>query len=120
MGEGQGQGTPHPPPAPVLGPPSTRSHKKTPPCMQGNCNSEVQFGKVGKWNPDDAPMRELLPRQCLVVADHNVLKVLDSKLWIDQIYFRTASPARNGYFDQIILVEGTLAEVWMTTVTFQV
>ena len=68
--------------------------------MQGNCNSRSEFGNV---TPKHAAMRALLPQQCLLVADHNVLEVNDSKLWLERIYFRLGDP-RSGTFDQFVLV----------------
>lgn len=83
--------------------------------MQGNCNADAEFGGVPVKH---AAMRELQPRQCLLIADHNVLEVWDSNLWLNNIYFRLTNP-RSGTFDQIVLVTGPLAKVWMTDVTMQ-
>lgn len=83
--------------------------------MQGNCNDESEFGSVP---PKHAPLRDFQPEQCLLVADHNVLEVWDSKLWLEGFYFRLAEP-RLGTFDQFVLVTGSIAEFWMTHVTMQ-
>lgn len=83
--------------------------------MQGNCNAESEFGSVP---PKHAPLRDFQPEQCLLVADHNVLEVWDSKLWLEGFYFRLAEP-RLGTFDQFVLVTGSIAELWMTHVTMQ-
>jgi hypothetical protein len=83
--------------------------------MQGNCNSEAEFGTVPLKH---APLRRLLPRQCLILANHNVLEVWDSQLWLDSLYFRLTNPQK-GSFDQFVIVKGPIAEVWMTSVTLQ-
>ena len=35
-----------------------------------------------------APLREILPNQCMLLADVDLLKVKNSKLWVDQLYIR--------------------------------
>lgn len=51
---------------------------------QGNCNEDPTV-----WPPEGtAVLREFLPQQCMLLADVDLLKVVDSNLWVDQLYVR--------------------------------
>jgi hypothetical protein len=80
-------------------------------CMQGNCAgappSAASLGLSG------APLLPLLPYQCLLIADVQLLRTSeDSQLWLDGLYVRYLG----GHFNTFISNESYL---WMTAVTLQ-
>jgi hypothetical protein len=90
-------------------------------CLQGNCAgappSAASLGLSG------ASLLPLLPYQCLLIADVNLLDTeLDSQLWLDGVYVRYRRTGRfpldsSGYhFYGFIFSYGSL---WMTAVTLQ-
>jgi hypothetical protein len=97
-------------------------------CMQGNCTgappSAASLGLSG------APLLPLLPYQCLLVADAQLLG-MDSQLWLDGLYVRYRSTGRlmvghrgtsgfwrtAGYYSFIKI--HNLGSLWMTAVTLQ-
>lgn len=86
--------------------------------MQGNCTGVAP--PYPNLDLSHAPLRPLLPRQCLLLADDRLMEVDSSKLWLDGLYVRLTTPRdTSGVFDGFILVSGSGAEVWMTGVTLQ-
>ena len=65
-----------------------------------------------------APLRDLLPGQCLLLADENLMWVVQGQLWLDGLYVRLTSP-RDGRDFYVFLFADSPAEVWMTGVTLQ-
>ena len=58
------------------------------------------------------------PRQCLLLADTDLLYVGGTKLWLDGLYVRLTTP-RDDVFFRFIEVGETIGELWMTNVTLQ-
>ena len=81
--------------------------------MQGNCGDVAP-----SFTPPTghAPLRELLPGQCLLLADDNSMLV-GGQLWLDGLYVRLTSP-RDGKFSRFLLSTDN-AVLWMTGVTLQ-
>lgn len=96
--------------------------------MQGNCEGVgAPFLAV---NASHADLLGLLPpRQCLILADYNLMLVKCSNLWLDGLYVRLTSPRlefrTDGYrpdFSEFIRVDGSCiddTQVWMTNMTLQ-
>lgn len=66
-----------------------------------------------------ASLRPLLPRQCLLLADWHLLEVYTSKLWLDGLYVRLATPRCTAGIGDALLEVWYGAEVWMTDITLQ-
>ena len=64
------------------------------------------------------PLRSVLPGQCLLLADHNLMDVPGS-LWLDGLYVRLTSPRGVIYLSLISSMSGTETQLWMTGVTLQ-
>lgn len=84
--------------------------------MQGNC--EGVASPLPVLNANDGPLRDLLPRQCLLLVDADLLEVDDSKLWLDGLYVRLTSPRGEDGFAELIYIQPS-GELWMTDVTLQ-
>jgi hypothetical protein len=88
--------------------------------MQGNCAgappSAASLGLSG------TPLLPLLPYQCLLIADINLLGTAYHELWVDGLYVRYRRtgrflPNQDGYlFDEFIY---SYDRMWMTAVTLQ-
>lgn len=91
--------------------------------IQGNCLGQDPIVSI----PDThAPLRPLLPGQCVLLVDTAVLLVVNSSAWLDNVYIRLTE--RRTPFEEDLLatrqdvhvrVEGSLAELWMTNTTLQ-
>ena len=67
--------------------------------MQGNCGDVAP-----SFTPPTghAPLRDLLPGQCLLLADGNLMWV-EGQLWLDGLYVRLTSPPRDdGEFEAFL------------------
>lgn len=82
--------------------------------MQGNC-IEV----VPTFNPPNghASLRSLVPGQCLLLADLDVMEVYGN-LWLDRLYVRLTTPRGDLEFPRILWAASP-AGLWMTGVTLQ-
>ena len=92
--------------------------------MQGNCGDmHPNFTPA----PGTAPLRSLLPGQCLLLADNTLLNVVGST-WLHGLYVRLTI-LETGEFNSLILGEPdptaftqnsvTGPRLWMTEVTLQ-
>jgi hypothetical protein len=91
-------------------------------CMQGNCAgappSAASLGLSG------APLLPLLPYQCLLIADVQLLKTSwDTQLWLDGLYVRYRRTGRfrpdaNGNHLAQPFIENW-GSLWMTAITLQ-
>ena len=88
--------------------------------MQGNCVGEAPSAN---FPAEHVPLRTLLPGQCLLLADTAVMIVVNSSLWLDNVYIRLTERRDTGTVlsrqDQFLRVEGSGAELWMTNTTLQ-
>lgn len=92
--------------------------------IRGDCNEDPTV-----WPPEGtAVLREFLPQQCMLLADVDLLKVVDSNLWVDQLYIRfkrsdrqpaTVTALAKGQFFHFLEVQGDNAQVWITSTTLQ-
>jgi hypothetical protein len=85
-------------------------------CVQGNCASVDP--PSASFPSGHAPLRSLLPNQCLLLADHHLQAVLGGKLWLDSLYVRRTTQVTGSVFS-LLQVLGSDAEMWMTGVTLQ-
>lgn len=82
--------------------------------MQGNCGGLFHAAP----GIEGAPLRPLLPHQCVLLADENLITVDESSLWLDNVYIRLTAP-RNISFNHFIDVRGSSSKLWMSSVTVQ-
>lgn len=86
--------------------------------VQGNCGPTTNISDV--WSSDSSvSLRPLLPGQCLILADQNVIALKDNKIWIDGLYIRLTVPRNSTGYDRFVDVSGSDSQVWMTNVTLQ-
>lgn len=90
-------------------------------CVKGNC-AGVDTPALS-LPTSHAPLRPLLPCQCLRMTNTNVLYVRENgrKEWQDGHNFRLTSPrllANISYFSAFIIIEQGV-DMWMTGVTLQ-
>lgn len=85
---------------------------------QGNCESEVPESLKRKIPSSHAPLRPLLPYQCLLLADEQLLMLDATRLWLDGVYVRLTEP-RNATFGGFVELWGSSTKLWMTGVTLQ-
>jgi hypothetical protein len=85
--------------------------------MQGNCYS-VETPSAS-FPSGHAPLRPLLPNQCLLLADEDLLNVRAGNLWLDSLYVRLTTPRDAGGVFYGFIQVGFEAAVWMTGVTLQ-
>lgn len=78
--------------------------------MQGNCTDTAPTFKPPSG---EAPLRPLLPGQCLLLT--NIELQAEANLWLDGLYFRITT--HTTLFRYIGTVQG--AELWLTRVTLQ-
>jgi hypothetical protein len=81
--------------------------------MQGNCAGAPP--SAASLDLSCAPLLPLLPYQCLIIADMDLLWT-DFQLWLDGLYVRYRCTTRADSFYNFIAVSGQL---WMTAVTLQ-
>lgn len=58
--------------------------------LQGNCDEDPEMLPPATT----AQLREFLPDQCMLIADVDLLKVKNSKLWVHQLYVRFSESDR--------------------------
>ena len=77
--------------------------------MQGNCGDVAP-----SFTPPTghAPLRDLLPGQCLLLADHDLMWV-GGQLWLDNLYVRLTSP-REDEFGYFLGFADASSEGWLT------
>ena len=82
--------------------------------MQGNCGDIAP-----SFTPPTghAPLRDMMPGQCLLLADSPFIQLPQSQLWLDGLHVRLTSP-RGADFTSLVWT-GSNAELWMTGVTLQ-
>lgn len=87
--------------------------------MQGNCEGLAPPSPY--LDPSHVPLRPLLPRQCLLLADDDLLIVYSSQVWLDGLYVRLTTPrdTETGLFGSFISLGTNESQVWMTDVTLQ-
>ena len=91
--------------------------------MQGNCLAAAapEFVPIS----DAAPLRPMLPGQCLVVADHDVIVMKNAKIWVDNLFVRlahdtdTAVGGLQSDVDNFMWLQGDTMQLFMTNVTLQ-
>lgn len=64
------------------------SHRPLP--LQGKCKEDPKLAPPA----GTAVLRDFLPDQCMLLADVDLLKVKESKLWVDQLYVRFIKSSR--------------------------
>lgn len=84
--------------------------------VQGNCQ-ELDAPSF-PVPPTHAPLRPLAQRQCVLLADEQLMRVDDGQLWLDRLYIRLSNPRDAGEFDSFLKIRED-ANLWMTTVTLQ-
>lgn len=87
-------------------------------CIQGRCG---QAGEPSfNLNATHAPLRNLLPNQCVLLANERLLEVSGGNLWLDALYFRYPEAAEAGVSGtRFVDVYRSDTDVFMTSVTFQ-
>ena len=89
-------------------------------CMQGSCGNvpAPTEGELG-LEASSAPLRPLLPGQCLLLVDTFFMRAYKKKepLWLDGLYVRWGAPRNATLKLRGIAVNQAL--VWMTNVTMQ-
>lgn len=78
-----------------------------------------------EFPPTHVALRPLLPRQCVLFVNHNLMWLINTRLWLDALYVRLTTPrnADEGFAQLIYL--GRISELsdeedlWMTDVTLQ-
>lgn len=89
--------------------------------MQGNCPDDAPLPTMPA---SEAPLRPLLPNQCVLTTDYDVMEVAGSMiLWLDALYIRATS-VQWAPFNTLIKVtpDGQTSNggLWMSNVTLQV
>ena len=85
--------------------------------MQGNCEG----AEVPELNlpSGHAPLRDMQARQCLLLADAEVMDV-NGSLWLDSLYMRLTAPRdEDGEFLEFIDSSTATEGLYMTGVTLQ-
>ena len=72
--------------------------------MQGNCGDVAP-----SFTPPTghALLRDLLPGQCLLLADDNLMWV-NRQLWLDGLYVRLTSPRDGDFYDFLTFLDAEL------------
>jgi hypothetical protein len=95
-------------------PPSAQRPAVIHACMQGKCST----GAKATPEVTGAPLRELLPGQCLLIADRQLLELHFGRLWLDNVYIRLQPPeATQGTLSAVVAADG--GEMWVTRTTIQ-
>lgn len=66
-----------------------------------------------------APLRELLPDQCLLIADKPFLKQNIGRLWLDNVYIRIEPSKRTPGTMSALDAADSGGEMWVTRTTIQ-
>ena len=94
--------------------------------LQGNCAAEFPTQAALGLPATDAPLHpRLTGRQCLLLADSDVLQVTAdvtgeaAQMWLDGVYLRLTQPRNMGEMNELVKVFGDGVEVWVTDCTLQ-
>lgn len=96
--------------------------------LQGNCSGEVPEALLANLPMDTAPLRPLLPGQCLIIADAPFFVLGQANLWLDGVYVRRQFKNSRAPFSPLLQIYPSEVDaelmvpprLWMTNVTLQV
>lgn len=90
-------------------------------CVQGNCTDAPTPPEGVLLLPDyKAPLRKMVPQQCLIALDKSFVKVVSQSLWLDSLYLRLHKLEDEDSRDYIgPLVRTDESDIWMMNVTLQ-
>ena len=88
--------------------------------LQGSCSEGAPPAEelVGFLPSLSAPLRHMLPGQCLLWSDAGLLAAQNSSLWLQGLYVRMLE-ARDGVTQSLLLTNGTTARMWLNDVRLQ-
>ena len=89
--------------------------------MQGNCGFKAPALIRPSLSISDAPPSEQGPHkpgQCIILANYNLWEIFNTRLLLHNLDIHAAAPLRTS-FQQLMLVSGRDAQVWMLNVSLQ-
>lgn len=97
----------------------TPSHQRCS-APQAHCTEAPSFKNL-RLPASSAPIESLRPGDCFIFSDLGLLKVLDSKMWVDGLFVRY-HPHASAFTDVLVSIQKVLEEdtkLWMTNCKLQ-